>query len=152
PCGPRAGEDPRRADAPPVSGIAYERRVAVGRQRDRAAEEVGAFASAEFELRLLAPRRAAAREDPRGARFAGVARAADERRIAIVGECDAAADVAFAAYVAGNQLFALGDERRSGAGRSPAARRDSEGRTRRASEERDRKRRGAAQQPARKDG
>src|SRR5262249_19571611 len=82
----RAGarERPNAADGGGGGPGADGREVAVGGQRDGVAQLPAAGLAAAGELGpLLRPRRAGAREHPRGADFVVVVAAADQRRVAV---------------------------------------------------------------------
>src|SRR5438876_4475500 len=108
PGGSDAREHPRRAGFRVVDVTADECERAVGRQGDGLAEPAVARFAGGGELRAaLAPGRAGAGEDPRGAEIVVVLFGADERRVAVRGQRDAAAERARAAFVVGCQLLAL---------------------------------------------
>src|SRR5208283_3167600 len=89
----RAIEHPCGARVFVVARAADERVFAFFRERDAPAElaRTGLFFAGEL-LTLLGPGRARAKEDPRGADLAVVARAADQRIFAVGGERRAVAE------------------------------------------------------------
>src|SRR5262249_53615107 len=108
PGGSGACKHPRRAGFGVVDVAADERECAVCRQGDGLAEPAVAPLVRGCELRaVLAPVRAGAGEDPCGAEIVVVLFGADERRVAVCGQRDAAAERARAAFVVGCQLLAL---------------------------------------------
>ena len=104
PAGARARKRPRRARVFIIAGRADERHVAGRRERDRPAEMTAAQLFAAGQAGLLDEPRGRARERPHGADVAVIGGSADERRLPVAGQCDAAPEAAARRFDAARQL------------------------------------------------